>query len=373
MTITKGYSMESSWKEHLESQGAIFEQNTVIHYGNASQELASVTTDNKTVITELSHYGLIKISGTESQSFLQSQFSNDVNLVSESQAQLNSYCSPKGRVLALFNLFQINSDYYLQLPKALLASILKRLTMFKMRADVELLDVSDSLLCIGLSGSAAESILNKQFNNVPNSTYSSATQNDITVIRINDDKVAKAQPRFLLFANTETLTSFWKSNQDQLTPVSFEPWSYLDIKSGIPSITDETVDSFVPQMLNLQLINAVSFKKGCYPGQEIVARTQYLGKLKKRLYRLKSDDTNLLQPGTDLSTEQAEDEQSKGKIVNCQTSPTGGIEALAVLQISCIEQGSIIAKDNKSIKFSIQELPYSFESKDENSAEQSSK
>ncbi len=361
--------MESSLKEHLQSLGAIFEQNSVIHYGNPRQELASVTTDNKTVITELSHYGLIKISGTESQTFLQSQFSNDVNLVTETQAQLNSYCSPKGRVLALFNLFQINDDYYLQLPKNLLDSILKRLTMFKMRADVELLDVSDSLPCIGLSGNAAKSVLDSQLNNITNSTYSTITQNDLTVIKLNDDTLSKTQPRFLLFSNAETLIKFWKINQEQLTPVSFESWSYLDIKSGIPSISNETVDSFVPQMLNLQLINAISFKKGCYPGQEIVARTQYLGKLKKRLYRLKSDASELLKPGTDLNTEQAEDEQSKGKIVSCQTSPAGGIEALAVLQINCIDQGSIVVKENQNIKFTFQELPYSFERTDKNSTE----
>jgi len=352
--------MDSIWKSHLESQGAVIEENGVSHYGNATQELAAVNNNDKTIIADLSHLGIIKISGSETQSFLQSQFSNDVNLVTETQAQLNSYCSPKGRVIAFFSLFQIQNDYYLQLPKALLDSILKRLTMFKMRADVELTDVSDTLCCFGLSGSSAESIIQNKFNTIPSEHCSSETQDNITVIKLPN--TTNNNSRFLVFSNCDTLASYWASNKDNLVAVGRDPWSLLDVQSGIPTIESETVDAFVPQMLNLQLINAVNFKKGCYPGQEIVARTQYLGKLKKRMYLLKSGNNQILVPGTDLTTENATDEQSKGKIVNCQLSPNGGIEALAVMQIKSIdEQGDVIVKSSPEVKFSTQTLPYSFE------------
>jgi len=358
--------MNSSWKIHLESKGAVIENNKVIHFGKAEQELNGFNSNKTTIIADLSHYALIKISGSEAQSFLQSQFSNDVDLINESQAQLNSYCSPKGRILALFSLFKINNDFYLQLPHDLLDSILKRLTMFKMRADVELEDVSDSIQCIGISGLNAESLIQKIVTNVPNSHYSSITQNGITVIRLENATQQNYQTRFIIFANNEILTQFWNDNNQDLLPVSSNIWSLLDIQSGIPTIETATIDSFVPQMVNLQLINAVSFKKGCYPGQEIVARTQYLGKLKKRMYLLKSENDQQLLAGSDLTTENATDEQSKGKIVNCQLSPDGGIEALAVIQISSIdpsnEQGAILLKQNPQIKFTIHELPYSFES-----------
>jgi len=363
--------MQSNWKTHLESNGAVIENNIVVHYGDSKHELAKMLVDNKTVVADLSHYGLIKISGSDAKSFLQSQFSNDINLVTESQAQLNSYCSPKGRVLALFNLFQVKDHYYLQLPRALLDSILKRLTMFKMRADVELVDVSDNLLCIGVSGPSAGSILKNAFKNYPDSNYACLNivnsknadqyQNTITIIQLANTTESKNQSQFLIFANSESLINFWTNNNDNLEPIGCHAWSLLNIQSGIPSIETETIDAFVPQMLNLQLINAVSFSKGCYPGQEIVARTQYLGKLKKRMYLLKSKNNKILAPGTDLSTEKAIDDQSKGKIVNCQVSIDGSIEALAVLQISSVDDGKVVVKSEPNIKFSIQNLPYSFE------------
>ncbi|MFV1985032.1 MAG: folate-binding protein YgfZ, partial [Thiohalomonadales bacterium] len=323
--------MEAGWKSYLESKGAVIEENTVVHYGNSEQELANAGNEDNTIISDLSFYKLIKISGSEAQSFLQSQFSNDVNQVTESQAQLNSYCSPKGRVLALFNLFKIKNDYYLQLPRILFDSILKRLTLFKMRADVSLIDISDSLMCIGIAGKNAESILKSKFNNIPASNYASETQETLTVIRLTNESNTKTQTRFLLFGDSDTLENFWTNNNDKLISVGSDCWCSLDIQAGIPAIATETVDTFIPQMLNLQLINAVSFKKGCYPGQEIVARTQYLGKLKKRMYLIKSEHNQILTPGTDLTTENAADDQSKGKIVNCLLSPDGGIAALAVL------------------------------------------
>jgi folate-binding protein YgfZ len=357
--------MELSWKTHLETMDAIINENTVIHFGDPDTELKNIHS-NKVTIADLSHYSLIKISGSEAQSFLQSQFSNDVSHVSESQAQLNSYCSPKGRVLVIFNLFQIGSDYFLQLPEALLDSILKRLTMFKMRADVDLTDVTNSIQCIGISGLQAETILKTNFTKVPNSHFECITvqddfQNSVSLIRISNESNTQAQPRFLLFAEPESLISFWRKNTNNLQAVGYAPWSLLDIQAGIPTINTETVEAFIPQMINLQLINAVSFKKGCYPGQEIVARTQYLGKLKKRMYLLTSDYEQIIEPGTDLSTTEASDDQSKGKIVNCQLNQNGGIDALAVLQINSINQGNVIVKSSPNIIFSIQELPYSFD------------
>ncbi|MFV2061394.1 MAG: folate-binding protein YgfZ [Gammaproteobacteria bacterium] len=359
--------MELNWKTHLESCGAKIIDDKVINYGNPESELKNSTSSHHAIIADLSHYGLIRISGSEAQSFLQSQFSNDVTLITESQAQLNSYCSPKGRVLAFFNLFLVNNNYYVQLPKPLLSSIFKRLTMFKMRADVELTDVSDSFLCLGLSGIAAETILTNKFKELPESNFGCTsietdTQNITTIIRISDSK-QQALPRFLLFSNQATLISFWQENSESFLPIGSGNWSLLDIQSGIPTITTETVDAFVPQMLNLHLINAVSFTKGCYPGQEIVARTQYLGKLKKRMYLLTSDYNQTLEPGTDLSSENATDDQSKGKIVNSQLNTKGGIDALAVLQINSITEGKITVKSNPEIMFSIMELPYSFEQK----------
>ena len=156
--------------------------------------------------------------------------------------------------------------------------------------------------------------------------------------------------------------SLWQKLAVSATPAGPQAWRLLDIRCGIPSVYQATADAFVPQMLNLQLLGGISFDKGCYVGQEIVARTRYLGKLKRRMYRVYFKGDELPPPATELYAPGMRDEQSIGKLVDCSASPDGGYEALAVLVIECAQDDEdILLGDIDGTQIAVDELSYAFE------------
>ena len=343
--------MQADWQAHLATQQATIREGKVLDFGQADEELQAV---NGNLITDLSHYGLISAEGADTQAFLQGQFSNDVRLVTAEKSQLSAYCSPKGRILTSFRLFYLKDKYYLQMPLPLLEQTLKRLRMFVMRSQVTLVDDSEQMARMGLAGPDSEQYLRDIGVNYPVDVDAASLNGNVLILR-----VPGTIPRFEIHGPASELISLWDKLATKTTPVGANVWSLLDIQTGLPVIQSQTVESFVPQMVNLELINGVSFKKGCYPGQEIVARMQYLGKLKKRMYRahIATDDT--IQPGDDLYSGSSDNTQSIGNIVNAQPSPAGGYEALAVIQITEAEQGEVRWGSKNGSILEINELPYS--------------
>ncbi|MEN8171204.1 MAG: folate-binding protein [Pseudomonadota bacterium] len=349
---------QSNWLDFLQQQGATIHEGRVADFGNAKTELQSVTNTN--IIAPLTHLALLRASGSDSAEFLQGQTSNDVRHVDAGHHQLSSYCTPKGRMLALFTLFMRDDDYYLQLPHELLEAVQKRLTMFVMRSDVKLDSVGDELPAFGLSGPQAETLINKALGSFPSDPDQSLTIDGVTVLRRPGDT-----PRFICLAATERLTALWQNLATEAQPVGSAPWDLLEIRAGIPNISSGSVEAFVPQMLNLQLINGVNFKKGCYPGQEIVARMQYLGKLKRRMYRAQSDSKELPAPGTELFSPESASGQGAGKVVRAAPSPDGGNELLVVAEISSAEQQVLFLENENGPQLKMLELPYAFEQRSE--------
>lgn len=343
--------MLSDWKTHLENYQANIRDGMVIDYGQAEQELTSV---NGNIIADLSHFGLISAEGPDSPDFLQGQFSNDVRLVTNEKCQLNAYCSAKGRILASFRLFFLNDKYYLELPSTLIEQTLKRLRMFVLRSKVSLDDASHSMARMGLAGPDSEQYISDIGLDCPADVDMASLTGSVLVLR-----TPGITPRFEIHAPVDELVTLWEKLADKTTPVGASAWSLLDIQSGLPVIQIQTVESFVPQMVNLELINGVSFKKGCYPGQEIVARMQYLGKLKKRMYRAHIRTDEAIQPGDALYSGSSDNNQSIGNIVNAQNSPAGGYDVLAVIQITEAEQGEVRLGDKNGSILEINELPYS--------------
>jgi hypothetical protein len=134
-------------------------------------------------------------------------------------------------------------------------------------------------------------------------------------------------------------------------------WDWLDIMAGIPGVHPETSDAFVPQMANLEIVGGVNFKKGCYPGQEIVARMQYLGKLKQRMYRARFEGNTQPHPGDSIFAPDFPG-QSAGTVVAAQPAPDNGFDLLAVIQISSAEAGELHLGSETGPKLSLQNLPY---------------
>jgi len=326
--------MNSEWQDFLSSNKAVIQNNQLLSFGEPAQERKAAVTD--TILADLSAQGLIKVSGEDSAEFLQNLFSNDIKDITAEHSQLSAWCSPKGRMLASLRVFQLNDDYVLQLSTDLLEATLKRLRMYVLRSKVTLDDVSDDWASIGLAGNDALVILAKQFTDLPEKPNQLIQENGLLVIRL-----AGNTPRFQIHGHTAALTTLWQALQTEATPVGYPVWSWLEIRAGIPNIVASTAEAFVPQMVNYATIGGVSFTKGCYPGQEVVARMHYLGKLKRRMYLAHVETDSLPEAGENLFPAGAEDAQACGKLVQAQLAPEGGIDLLAVIQIAVAEKETV--------------------------------
>lgn len=344
--------MQQDWQSYLTKQGAIIENGSVSQFNSKDAEIESSNTG--TILSDLSHYTLIKVTGNDANSFLQGQLSNDINLVTENQTQMSAYCSPKGRALAVFRIFELNNEYFLSLPTEIADKTLNRLKMFIMRSDVTMDDVTEQYFHLGIAGSDATLAIENALGplSMPQGTDESIVINDISI-----QNIPNSAKRYELFGPIVNSTEIWEKLKNNCQPVGQSAWNLQRINAGIPEVLTATSDGFVPQMLNLQLINAVNFQKGCYPGQEIVARTKYLGKLKKRLYLIEVNTTESVEIGTDIY-ESGDNLQSVGKIVLIEASSSNSSNALAVLRISALDNQPLHLVDKTGPQVSLLEIPY---------------
>jgi folate-binding protein YgfZ len=342
--------MNQQWKQFLESQSASISETYAVSFENGDQL-------SDCALFDLSHLRFIQVSGDDAETFLQGQFTNDIRQVSPEHHQMSAYCTPKGRMLANFRVFSHNGSYILQLPEDTTESLLKRLTMFILRSQVTLEDVSDNIIAIGLVGECSRELLATAFNNLPKAPGDSTEQNGLTILYLPGPT-----PRFEIVGQTEAIQALWTVLTDKANRTNSNLWSLLDIRSGIPTIYAETVESFVPQMTNMQLIDGVNFDKGCYVGQEIVARMKYLGSLKRRMYLARTDASTNPQPGQELfSTAETKSGLGAGSVVMSTPSPQGGYELLAVIENSIIEAGQLHLESASGPTIEILPLPYEFE------------
>lgn len=343
--------MNESWQTFLTTHGAIIESGHIVHYGNPAAEL--VAAGSGTILTDLSHFALIAFAGTDAQSFLQGQLSCDVRQTASGEfACYGSYCTPKGRVLASFLLWQEEGRYIMQLPTAMRAAIHQRLSMFVLRSQVMLSDGNAGTVCIGLAGPDAARLIRQTGGGiVPDSQQGITCNTGYRVIHLD-------QNRFMLAITPEKAPALWLQLREQATPAGTACWDWLTIRAGIPVITPATREEFVPQMVNLDSIGGISFEKGCYPGQEIVARTRYLGKIKRRMYRAHILSKLPLEAGDELFGDDMP-EQATGMIVNAAPAPGGGYDVLAVLQTSSVESGCRLhGKTPQGPTLTLLPLPY---------------
>jgi folate-binding protein YgfZ len=341
--------MTSTWQDFLLERGARIEAGAASHFGDAAAELRA--TRDGGVIAPLIHLGLIECSGEDAQTFLHGQLSNDVKLLTPSRSEYAAYCSAKGRMLANFLLWREEQTYCLQLSRSLLPGMQKRLAMYVMRSKVKLADAGESRVVLGLAGGAASNAVQELFPVIPREAH------DVVRDPVNGTLIALPGNRFQIISEIESAKRLWHRLAATLAPVGTSCWEWLEIKNGIPLITPPTQEQFVPQMANMELIGAVSFHKGCYPGQEIVARTQYLGQIKRRM--VLGHVTGEIKPQSgDEFFSSSLDGQASGMVVNAQAAPEGGYDLLAVMQTASIDAGTVHLKSLDGPALSIQPLPY---------------
>jgi hypothetical protein len=279
----------------------------------------------ETSFTRLRQLSLIRANGTDAETFLQGQLSNDVRKLTVSSGQLASYNSPKGRMLAVLHLLKLGEDIGLEVHRSVLEATLKRLRMFVLRSKVVLSDVSSSWPVLGLAGPSSVEVLTSLGLPAPTQILATALSGDLVVMRRFG-----ALPRYSVHGPANTIDDLERRLTSVLPRGDEIGWKKIDLDAGLPTIYPETSDHFVPQMCNLDLLGGISFDKGCYTGQEIVARLHYLGTLKRRMYQAQVMATAL--PGQPVFDANG-DTQAVGEVVDA-VHCDGDSQILVVLQMA---------------------------------------
>jgi len=322
--------MNKTWQDFLTDSGAIFDGPGVRHFGDPVQELQILSSGN--VFADLSHYGLIDVRGSDARQFMQGQFTNDAGEVTLETAQISGYCNPKGRLLAIFSVIERSPEHFLLLlPQGILNDTLNRLRMFVLRSAVELRDAGEELVVLGVSGNKmVERLGQHTAMDIPSAVNGVSSTPRHTLVRLSGD----GAPRCAVIASPAEMTTLWGDLDVHGAPIGYAAWDYLDLEAGMPVVQASTRDTFIPQTVNLDLVGGVSFKKGCYTGQEIVARLQYLGTLKRRMYRFDFEADAAAEPGAPVYDINTETSDTAGHVVTSSAGPDGRKSALVCMQIT---------------------------------------
>ncbi|MDD2720215.1 MAG: folate-binding protein [Gallionella sp.] len=340
--------MNPDWQNFLAQQGATSSPDFTQHFGDPAAELES--TAHGTIVCAPGQFSTLRASGAEAQTFLQNLLSNDIRELDGSRAQWSSFNSAKGRMLATFLIWRDGEDYLLQLPAALAGAMQKKLGMYVLRAKVKISDTDNEVISLGISGPDARALLQQHGLVIPEQTMGVTADARASLIRLGDN-------RFQLNTTPAHAPGLWQTLALQAKPAGSPCWDWLNIRAGIPVILPQTQEQFVPQMANLDLIGGINFKKGCYPGQEIVARMHYLGKLKRRMYLAHVASEASPQPGDEVFSADM-GEQASGMIANSAAAPGGGYDVLAVVQTASQETSTLHLASPHGPALTLLPLPY---------------
>ena len=306
-------------------------------------------------LAKLDHLGIIRVTGADAASFLQGQLTNDVVLLGMNESRLAAFCSAKGRMQASFNIIkcapldaaQATPDILMICSRDILPPTLKRLSMFVMRAKAKLTDATAEFNIFGLTGNAILSIAPQVIN-----TPAIATFDTLFLIAL---RPALGQSRALCLAPVGDAAPIGNA-------LSTELWHWGEVQAGIATITAPIVDTFVPQMLNYESVGGVNFKKGCYPGQEVVARSQFRGTLKRRAFVVHIDATDMQPFISHEIFHDSDAEQPCGTVVqlakNPSSDPNGGYSAIVSMQISASASGKLTLGAANGANITLLPLPY---------------
>jgi tRNA-modifying protein YgfZ len=281
--------------------------------------MKALTDKLPTIAVPLTQLGLIEARGTDAAAFLQGQFSNDVRRVGAQQAQLSSYNSPKGRMLAVLHVLADGDGFLLELHRSLLEATLKRLKMYVLRSKVTLAEVADRAL-LGLAGPDAAALLTDAGLEVPAAPLACAWSDGACVMR----RLGEA-PRYSVLAPLARLARLQERLAEATSAGGIDDWKRLDIEAGVPTVYPETQEHFVAQMCNLDALGGISFDKGCYTGQEVIARVHYRGAVKRHMSRVLTPEQGVA-PGSAFALPDGRN----GEVVDAAPHPNGGSVALVV-------------------------------------------
>ena len=309
---------------------------------------------NKNTLCALDDTALLYVGGDDATEFLQNQLSNDIQQIDEKTAQLSTLSNAKGRMLGIFRVIKIDGGYLLVLPKSILPGLQQQLQKFIIMSKVVVADISDTFARIAMVTDQQKLLTKDYYPTEINQVYQS---DSLIAVRL---PAIKNQSRFLLLSNSaEEAIKLWTELSQKLQINDQNSWRLQDIEAGIPTLYPATVAAFVLQMSNLQWTGGVSFKKGCFPGQEIVARMQYLGKLKRRMFLAEVKSAQCPLPGDELRTVESDKPDSSGKVVDAVQIDAEKCLLLFIAQIDKAEQNKLVLVDQPDKKINLKTLPYS--------------
>lgn len=307
-----------------------------------------------TYLATLTNKQLLLVKGPDAGKFLQGQVTCDVKELNEPVTRLGAQCNPKGRILLSFRALQMNNETIaLRLPASMMESAQKTLGKYIVFSKAKLQDGGNDFALFGLFGDSAAAVASTFFQQLP-TTYEGWIEKDGSYL------IQLAANRFECWVATATVDSFLDAIEKQTQKVSADEWQLLDIAAGIGEVYPESYELFTPQELNYQLVNGINFRKGCYTGQEIVARLHYRGKLKRHMYRFEYKNDQTPPPGTTIINSLSG--QNAGTVVMAALNQQGKIELLASLLDEQIDQAKVESATEKLSQLS---LPYAIPTAEE--------
>jgi tRNA-modifying protein YgfZ len=303
----------------------------------------------------LPQFGVIDTAGDDAASFLHAQLTNDTQHLDAATARLAGYCSPKGRLLASFLVWCNGGESIRMLvSKDVQAAVQKRLSMFVLRAKAKLSDAGADTLAIGLAGDV-RGALSGVFDAIPDGVHVKVDGPAGSLVRVPD---AAGRLRYIWVGPKAEVEARLPVLEAKLACVSPAVWDWLDIRAGEPRITQRVTEQFVPQMINFDVLGGVNFRKGCYPGQEVVARSQYRGTIKRRMSLANvAGETDAVVPGLELF-HSADPGQPCGMLVNTAAAPEGGVDALVEIKLAALEGGTVHLGAADGPQLTFLPLPY---------------
>jgi len=304
-----------------------------------------ITTSPALMLSSLSHMGLIEVTGEQGRSFIHGQVTTDITSLAADQWKWGAHCDPKGKMLASFRTFAIADSLFMLMPTSTLELDLPQLKKYAVFSKAELSDVSSQYQIIGVAGSEAQAFMTQQFGDV-----------SAALTLVDGGAVLRDGERFIvIFANDKAAALISASQQ---TLVDASAWQALEIKAGYPNIDASHSGQYVAQMCNLQAIDGISFNKGCYMGQETIARMKYRGGNKRALYILSGTTSTTINTETQLEIALEDGFRRGGNIIEC-VQQGENVLLTAVLPNDTENTAKLRIADDESSQLSILELPYS--------------
>lgn len=299
----------------------------------------------------LDSYSAISLSGEDQTKYLQGQVTCDVTSLDEIKLINGAHCNAKGKMYSVFRLFNYQDSHLLFQPKATLANSLAELKKFGVFAKVEITETTHLSYFI-IAGKESTSVIQSHFEQIPDTLNPIVEKNDAQIVYLPGQT-----EQYLLIAPTANANTLIESSG--LPILSSDVWTLLEITDGFPTMSEQAIEQYVPQMLNLQAINGISFTKGCYLGQETVARMKYLGKNKRALYHLTGTVSKAVPTGSIIEISMGENWRKAGDVIACYQDELNNVSIQAVLASDLEQTAKLRIKQDDMSQLTLATLPYS--------------